>query len=152
MLNKHSMSTSMKRNCAKFTCHLSVPDNQDFHLRRSKRMLVRLHGVLLRAGKSGFVFKIAVSPLDAQLCTQHLSLHGGLQTLALFGGQGRMETGRGVETPWPRAESRLRRAGKWTCESHTAWKAPVAMSLGSRLLTQGDISCSLHPASTPGVS
>lgn len=60
-----------------------------------------------------------------------------------------METGRGVETPWPRAESRLWRAGKWTCESHTGWKAPVAMSLGSRLLTQGDVSCSLHPASTP---
>lgn len=88
MLNKHSVCTSMKRNHAMFTCRLSLPDNQDFHLRRSKCMLVREHRVLLRAGKSGFVFKIAVSPHDAQLCTQHLSLHSGLQTVGFVWGSG----------------------------------------------------------------
>lgn len=66
-------------------------------------MLGRAHAVLQRARKSGFVFKIAASPHDAQVCTQHLSLHSGLQTLALFRGQGGMETGRAAETPWPRA-------------------------------------------------
>lgn len=65
-------------------------------------MLGRVHGVLLRAGKSGFVFTIAASPHDAQVCTQRLSLHSGLQTLALFRGQSGMETGRGAETSWPR--------------------------------------------------
>lgn len=65
--------------------------------------LGREHGVLLRAGKSGFVFTIAASPHDAQAHTQHFSLHSGLQTLALFRGQSGMETGRGAETSWPRA-------------------------------------------------
>lgn len=66
-------------------------------------MLGRVLGVLLRAGKSGFVFTIAASPHDAQEYTQHFSLHGGLQTWALFRGWSRMETGRVAETSWPRA-------------------------------------------------
>lgn len=63
----------------------------------------RVHGVLLRAGESGLVFKIAASPHNAQVYAQHFSLHSGLQTLALFRGQGGTATGRGAETSWPRA-------------------------------------------------